>query len=121
MVRLTAALTLLLLAGCGSIEPPGWLPKRPPQTAATAAAWAKPGADAATVQSAYDECLNETNTASRSDFAIDQDISATRSSDLQRSEFAQSQMQQTTDTDRARAQAVLTSCMTAKGFSPAGK
>jgi len=120
MARFAALLTLLVLAGCGSIEPPGW-PKRPPETAATAAAWTKPGADAAAVQSAYDDCLAETNTASRNDFAIDQDISATRSSDLQHSEFAQSQMQQTTDADRARAQAVLTACMTAKGFSPAGR
>jgi hypothetical protein len=121
MARFVVALMLLALAGCESIAPPGWLPKRPPETAATAAAWTKPGADSATVQSAYDDCLGETNTVSRTDFDIDQDISATRASDLQRSEFAQSRMQQATDTDRARAQSVLTSCMTAKGFSPAGK
>jgi hypothetical protein len=118
MIRLSAVLMLLLLTGCGSGI--GW-PTAPPEAAATASAWTKPGADSAIVEAAYDDCLAATETASRTDFAIDQDIAASRSSDLQHSEFAQNRMQQTEDTDRDRAQAVLSSCMTAKGFSPAGK
>jgi hypothetical protein len=118
MARPVVMLSLLLLAGCGYSL--GW-PKPPPEAAATAAAWAKPGADATTVQSAYDDCLAATETASRTDFDIDQDVAATRGSDLQRSEFAQTQMQQTRDASRDRAQAILSSCMEAKGFSPAGK
>jgi hypothetical protein len=99
---------------------PGW-PKAPPEAAATASAWTRPGADAATVESAYNECLAATDTATKTDFDIDQDISATRSSDLQRSDFARTQMRQTQDTSRDRAQTILSSCMEAKGFSPASR
>jgi hypothetical protein len=120
MTRICAALGLLLLAACDSMSLPGW-PEPSPRSAATASAWTKPGADVAAIQSAYDDCLATTETASRNDYDIDQDISATRSSDLQHSEFAQSQMQQSRDTTRDRAQAVLTACMTAKGFSPSGR
>lgn len=120
MLRFGLALPVLLLAACSSMALPGW-PQRPPEAAATASAWSKPGADAATVQSAYDDCLAATDTATRTDFDIDQDISASRSSDLQHSEFAQNQMQQTRATNRDRAQAILSSCMAAKGFSPSGK
>jgi len=106
---------MLLLAGCGAI---GW-PKPSPESAATANAWTRPGADAATVASAYDDCLAATEAATKTDFGIDQDIAASRSNDLQRSEFGQTQMQQTRDTTHDRAQAILSSCMEAKGFSPA--
>jgi len=115
-----AIFALLLLAGCSSMSVPGW-PKASPETAATAAAWTKPGADAATAASAYNDCLAATDTATRTDFDIDQDISASRGSDLQHSDFARSQMHQAQDTSRDRAQTVLSSCMEAKGFSPAAK
>ena len=116
MVRFGTVAVLLMLAGCGYSL--GW-PKPPPQAAAAASAWTKPGADSATVESAYDDCLALTDTVSGKDFDIDQDISASRSNDLQHSEFAQEQMQQNRDTDRDRAQKVLSSCMAQKGFSPA--
>jgi hypothetical protein len=115
MTRLRGVAMLLLLTGCGTGI--GW-PKPPPESAVTASAWTKPGADAATVQSAYDECLDTTNTATRTDFDIDQDIASSRSSDLQHSAFAQAPMQQTRDTSRKRAQTILSSCMAANGFSP---
>jgi hypothetical protein len=111
---------LLLLAACSSVSLPGW-PKAPPESAATASAWIKPGADPATIDNAYGECLAATDTATKTDFNIDQDISSTRSSDLQRSDFARTQMQQSRDTSRDRAQTILSSCMEAKGFSPAAK
>lgn len=118
MTRLGGVVVLLLLVGCNSMSLPGW-PQPAPRTAATASAWTKAGADAASVESAYDDCLARTDTASRNDYDIDQDISASRSSDLGRSAFAQSQMQQSRETTRDRAQAILSACMTAKGFSPA--
>jgi hypothetical protein len=118
--RVVALLTGLLLAGCSSMSLPGW-PKPAPESAATASAWTKPGTDAASVESAYGDCLAATDTATKTDFDIDQDISSTRSSDLQRSDFARSRMHQAQDTSRGRAQAVLSSCMEAKGFSPSGR
>ncbi len=120
MMRIRVLPILLLLAGCSSMSLPGW-PKPAPESAATVSAWTKPGADAATVDSAYTECLAATDAATKTDFDIDQDIAASRSSDLQRSDFARTQMNQARDTSRDRAQAVLSSCMEAKGFSPASR
>jgi uncharacterized protein YjbI with pentapeptide repeats len=97
---------------------PGW-PKPPPAAAASASAWTRPGADAATVESAYDDCLNVANSATQKDFDIDQDIAASRGSDLQHSEFAGASLRDAQQTSRDRDQAVLSSCMETKGFSPA--
>ncbi|HXP03564.1 MAG TPA: hypothetical protein VN808_05545 [Stellaceae bacterium] len=118
MTRIALLSILLLLAACNSMSLPGW-PKPAPEAAASASAWAKPGADAATVEGAYGDCVAATDTATKTDFDIDQDIAASRSSDLQHSDFARSPMRQAQDTSRDRAQAVLSSCMEAKGFSPA--
>ena len=117
-MRPVAILGLLLLAACDSMSMPGW-PKPAPEAAASASAWTKPGADAASVEGAYNDCLAATDTATKTDFDIDQDIAASRSSDLQHSDFARGPMHQAQDTSRERAQAVLSSCMEAKGFSPA--
>lgn len=115
---LAASLVLLLLTGCNSVAMPGW-PKPSPETAASAGAWTRPGADAASVAGAYDECLDAANTATRSDYDIDQDIAAGRGSDLQHSDFAGAQLRGAQQTSRDRNQAVLTSCMERKGFTPA--
>jgi hypothetical protein len=119
MMRIAAILGLLPLIACGSMSMPGW-PKASPEAAASASAWTKPGADPAAVESAFSDCLGATDVATKTDFDIDQDISASRSSDLQHSDFARAQMHQARDTTRDRAQAVLSSCMEAKGFT-AGK
>jgi hypothetical protein len=116
-MKIAAILGLALLTGCSSMSLPGW-PKAPPTAAASASAWTKPGADPAAVGSAYGECLAATDTATKTDFDIDQDIASTRAGDLQHSDFARTQMHQAQDTSRDRAQAVLSSCMEAKGFSP---
>jgi hypothetical protein len=108
----------LLLAGCSSVNMPGW-PKPSPESAATASAWTRPGADAATVASAYDECLASANSATRTDYDIDQDISASRGSDIQHSDFAGSQLREAQATSRDRTQTILSSCMEQKGFTPA--
>jgi hypothetical protein len=115
MVRVGAVLLGLLLAGCGAI---GW-PKPPPEAAASTSAWTKPGAGADVVASAYQSCLDLANAATQTDFDIDQDMAATRGSDLQHSEFVRTPMQDTQSANRDRAQTILSSCMDQKGFSPA--
>jgi uncharacterized protein YjbI with pentapeptide repeats len=118
MIRIGAALLMALLTACNSMSLPGW-PKPPPTSAANASAWTRPGADAATVESAYDDCLNVANSATQKDFDIDQDIAASRGSDLQHSEFAGASLRDAQQTSRDRDQTVLSSCMETKGFSPA--
>jgi hypothetical protein len=118
MCKVAAMSALLLLAGCDSVSMPG-LPKPAPENAASANAWTKPGADAATVASAYQDCLDVADTATDKDFNIDQDIAASRGSDLQRSDFAGAQMRDARQTSRNRAQEILSSCMVGKGFTPA--
>jgi hypothetical protein len=115
---LACSLACFLLTACNSVSLPGW-PKPPPASAASASAWTRPGADAATVESAYDDCLNVANSATQKDFDIDQDITASRGSDLQHSEFAGTSVRDAQQTSRDRDQAVLSSCMETKGFSPA--
>jgi hypothetical protein len=119
VLKLSVGLLLcLLLAACDSVSLPGW-PKAPAQRTGSASSWTRPGADSATVQSAFDDCLAATNSATRTDFDIDQDTAATRSSDLQHSDFARTQMRDTQDTNLDRARTILSSCMEGKGFSPA--
>ncbi|MFZ2006279.1 MAG: hypothetical protein WB697_05450 [Stellaceae bacterium] len=111
-------MALTALAGCSSVSMPGW-PEPPPERAVSAGAWTKPGTDAATVAAAYDQCLAAANSATSTDFDIDQDISASRGSDLQHSDFAGAQLREAQQTNRDRSQTILSSCMERKGFSPA--
>jgi len=116
--RFSLVFAIATLTACNSVSLPGW-PKPPPAPAASASAWTRPGADAATIESAYDDCLNVANSATQKDFDIDQDIAASRGSDLQHSEFAGTSLRGAQQTSRDRDQAVLSSCMETKGFSPA--
>jgi hypothetical protein len=109
---------LAAVAACSSVSLPDW-PKPPPRAAASASAWTRPGADAATVESAYDDCLNVADSATQKDFDIDQDIAASRGSDLQHSDFAGAPLRNAQQSDRDRDQTILSSCMETKGFSPA--
>jgi hypothetical protein len=104
MTRLLAVPVVLLLAGC-----------------AGSGGWSKPGADDAATASAYQDCAASAQTATRTDFDIDQDISATRSSDLQHGDILQTQLQQMRDSNRDRADAILAACMEGKGFTKSGK
>ena len=79
--------------------------------------WVKPGADDAAAVSAYRDCLDVTATATKTDLDIDQDIAASRAADLQRSPMLRVQDQQNRDSNRERADAILASCMQAKGFT----
>ena len=107
--------TTLLIAACNALP----LPKSPPEAAASASAWTKPGVDAATVEGTYRDCLEIANTATDKDFNIDQDITASRGSDLQHSAFAGVGQRETQQSNRDRAQTILSSCMNGKGFVPA--
>ena len=100
MGRVAFAAVLLLLAGC-----------------AGGGGWTKPGADDAETGKAYQECAALTDTATKTDIDIDQDISASRGSDLQHSSILREQTRQTLDDNHDRADAILTSCMQAKGFT----
>jgi hypothetical protein len=111
-------LILALLAGCNSVSLPGW-PKPAPETAVGAGAWTKPGADGATVASAYSDCADMAGGATEKDFDIDQDIAASRGNDLQRSDFAGAQLRDAQRSNRDRTQAILSSCMEKQGFTPA--
>ena len=102
----------LFIAGCDALPSP----KSPPEAAASASAWSKPGADAAAVESAYRDCLEAADTVTDKDFNIDQDIAASRGGDLQRSSFAGRSLRDTQQNNRDRTQAILSSCMRGKGF-----
>jgi len=94
------ALAVFVLAGC----------------AGAGGGWVKPGADEAQTARAYRDCAALTDTATRTDSDIDQDIAASRASDLQHSSILREQARSTHDDNHARADAILTSCMQAKGF-----
>ena len=102
MRRVLGLLAVLALAGCGGAE-----------------SWTKPGADTAATSREYQDCAAVTATATKTDADIDQDIAATRGSDLQRSEIVRLQGRQARDTTRDRAAAIFAACMQAKGFKPA--
>jgi hypothetical protein len=101
MVRAVWLLALLLLAGCTG----------------AAAGWTKPGADSAQVARDVEECRALTDTVVHTDADIDQDIGATRGSDLQRSNLLRMRTQQTQDNNRDRAATILAACMHQKGYS----
>jgi hypothetical protein len=81
--------------------------------------WTKAGADEATAAREYQDCRDLAATAVRTDADIDQDILATRGSDLQRSGAVRAQSQATRDQTRDRAATIVTKCMAAKGFARA--
>lgn len=101
MARGVALLATLLVAGC----------------AAAGADWTKPGADADETARILLECVALAGTATQTDADIDQDIAATRASDLQHSGGLREQAQQRRNDDRDRAAAIVQSCMQAKGFT----
>ena len=90
----------LLLAGC-----------------AAAGGWGKTGADAAAAVREYQECRATADTAVKTDADIDQDIRATRRSDLQRSAGVRAETQVMQEHTRDRSTAIIARCMQAKGFA----
>lgn len=101
-LRLAAVAAFLLLAACGGLPGGGWV---------------KPGADESTAAAAYRDCLALSDTAARTDTDIDQDIAASRASDLQHSSVMQQGVQSMREQSGDRAAAILASCMQAKGFT----
>ena len=95
-----ACMLLGALAGCGG-----------------GADWARPGADAATVASEYQDCRAVAGTAVNTDANIDQDILATRGDDWRRGGVGQLQTRTMREHTRDRSAAIIDACMRAKGFS----
>jgi|HubBroStandDraft_3_1064219.scaffolds.fasta_scaffold1005759_1 hypothetical protein len=100
--KIGVVLAVLLLAGCAGTAGGGWV---------------KPGADNAATASAYRDCRALTDTATRTDSDIDQDIAASRASDLQHSSIVREQSENIHSDNTDRADAILSSCMQAKGFT----
>jgi hypothetical protein len=94
----------LALAGCGG----------------GASGWVKPGGEAGDAARAYQECRDLAADAVRTDIDIDQDIAASRASDVQRSAVMQEQAWITRQHTQDRGAAIVAACMRAKGFAPAG-
>ena len=82
--------------------------------------WTKAGSDAAATERDYRDCLGLAGDAVRTDTDIDQDIAATRASDLQRSTVVRAQSQDVHQTNSERGTAIVAACMKTKGFVPAG-
>lgn len=94
-----ACLLLGALAGCGGGD------------------WARPGADATTVASEYQDCRAAAGAAVKTDADIDQDILATRGDDWRRGGIGQLQTRTMREHTRDRSAAIIDSCMHAKGFA----
>jgi len=94
------ALVLSLLAGCGG-----------------AGDWAKAGGDEAAASREYEDCRVLAGGAVQTDADIDQDILATRQTDWQRAGVVRQQTRIMHEQTRDRAEAIIESCMKAKGYS----
>ncbi|MFI4947279.1 MAG: hypothetical protein ACHQC9_00570 [Alphaproteobacteria bacterium] len=99
----------LLLAGCAAVG--GWI--KPDEANVD---WTKPGADAATTASEYQDCRRLAEGAVKTDADIDQDIQATRPNDWQRSGIVRAGTQAMQEHTINRAAAIVGACMRAKGF-----
>ena len=79
--------------------------------------WAKAGTDEAAVAQEYADCRDLAAAAVKTDADIDQDIAATRSDDRQRAGVVRVQTRTMGEHTRDRADAIITRCMRAKGFT----
>jgi hypothetical protein len=78
--------------------------------------WSKPGADPAEITREYQDCRELGDSAVDTQAKIDQDIQATRASDAQRTSIIRSDQKILRDQTNDRAEAIIASCMQAKGF-----
>jgi hypothetical protein len=85
--------------------------------AASAGTWTKPGADAAAIASAYQQCRAAAAAAVAPEIGIDEDIQATRQSDWQRAPTGQIASESLREETRSRAQSIIDACMRAHGFT----
>jgi hypothetical protein len=79
--------------------------------------WVKPGADAKATDLAYRQCRALAATSTDTAAAIDKDILATRGNDWQRAGVMRVETREMHEQARAHGDAVIASCMRAKGFS----
>src|SRR5262249_12135553 len=81
--------------------------------------WRKASADAATTAADYRDCRAAAQDAVRTDRDIDQDIAATRQSDLQRSGAVRQQTEMMQGKTGDRADTIIAACMRALGYTQA--
>lgn len=79
--------------------------------------WSKDGVDATAAGREYGECRALAAAATRTETGIDQDILASRHSDLQRASIFRNEAQNIGEETRDRGKAIIASCMQSKGFS----
>ncbi|MGE5269750.1 MAG: hypothetical protein ACM3JG_08780 [Thiohalocapsa sp.] len=84
---------------------------------AAAGGWTRPGADAAATAAAYDDCRAGAMEFVSPEAGIDQDILASRSSDIQRSSIMRREAHNVQEDTRGRANAIIAACMQSKGFA----
>jgi len=99
-VRACWPVLALLLAGC-----------------AAAGGWSKTGADATAASREYQDCRTLAESAVKTDAAIDQDIRATRGSDLQHAAGIRAETQTMQEHTGGRADRIIAACMRDKGFA----
>lgn len=79
--------------------------------------WTKPGVTPADAAADFADCRHTAELAHRRDSDIDADILATRSQDWQRTGLLQIKRNDFSDSDDARDQDLVTSCMMSKGYT----
>jgi hypothetical protein len=85
--------------------------------AGAASAWQKPGVSAAQRGDDLGDCQDETRQATQREYAIDQDIDASRAASPWNADTTQTQQIDTADA--AKSDNILAACMIGKGYSPA--
>jgi hypothetical protein len=103
MIGRVAALSLLALAACAGGE----------------ARWTKSGTDANATYADYEECRSASRAATQRDAGIDADILATRGLDWQNTGTLNLHEDEMAWSTGKRAQHIIATCMTAKGYQPA--
>jgi hypothetical protein len=82
------------------------------------AGWQKAGVSDQQRQADYSVCRAQMRAATDKDYAIDQDISASRSNDWRNAGQLNAQRDNLTSGDADYSRRVLGACMTAKGYQP---
>lgn len=80
--------------------------------------WTKPGFESAAATQEYEDCRATARAAVKPETGIDEDILATRQTEIGRSSIARIGAQNLRDETRDREAAIIASCMKSKGFTP---
>ncbi len=85
----------------------------------SAANWVKPGTDQDRVAADLSDCQELTREETQRNYAIDNDIMASRGKDWRNIGLYQFQSDQISGDDADKSERILSSCMEGKGYSPA--